>query len=432
MKYSQLIVFSLVLASVALTCTPKIESIFYSRAQFEEQLPESYDDKKTYRKRKEICRDQMNYIPDTNRMDHSPLRYVRVNFHWMNDSKGSFSFVKDKPFNEKDAIEYTKGFLHACNYDLIKNRKLWLPHNNDIPVFPINYRLVLTGRPDDPDDEGIYFHYDDDLYYYIDRGKNANNYKRDVHREYAIQKDTVLNIYVMPHHPDSVASTTYPVNRVGIALTNMVKVSGIYGRKGSFWDYRGLINHEIGHIFSLSHAWKYNDGCDDTARHPGNCYGRDSGPGCDTLTSNNMMDYGALQHALSPCQIGRVHKTMSNLKSKKRKLLDPVWCQLKEDSTIVIRDSIDWKCDKDIEGHIIIEQGATLTLHCRLALPSGAKIVVKPGGKLILNGCQLHNDCGEKWQGIEVQQTKKLKGEVISIGNTLIEDVENGGWSQSS
>lgn len=412
-------------------CNPKVESYFYSKAQFDSQVPESYDDKKTYRTGNPECRDQLNYIPDSNRMAEFPMRYVRVNFHWMNTTDQAFSLKNDQPFNEKDAIEYTEGFMHACNYDLIKNRKLWLPHGNDIPVLPINYRLVLSGRPDDAEDDGIYFHYDDELYYYVDRGKNSNQFDREIFKEYAVQPDSVLNIFVLPHHPDSVASKTYPVNRVGIALGTYVKVSGIYGKKGSFWDYRGLINHEIGHVFGLMHTWKYNDGCDDTVRHPGDCYSPNSRPGCDTLTSNNMMDYGYLQHALSPCQIGKVHKLMSKHTSNKRKLLEPVWCELKEDSTIIIRDSIDWKCDKDVEGHIIIEEGAQLTLHCRLALPSGAKIVVKPGGVLVLDNCWLHNDCGELWQGIEVQQVKDKKGEVITLGNTIIENVANGDWQGS-
>jgi hypothetical protein len=420
-----------VLSICILGCTPKVESLYFSKTQFDTQVPESYDGVKTYRKGKAICRDQLNYIPDTNRMAEFPMRYVRVNFHWMNDTGKNFSLKKDQEFREADAVEYTKGFLHACNYDLIKNRKLWLPHENDIPVLPINYRLILAGDPDDPEDDGIYFHYDDELYYYVDRGKNSNQFDRRVFKKYAVQPDTVLNIFVLPHNPDSVASKTYPVNRVGIALGTYVKVSGIYGKKGSFWDYRGLINHEIGHVFSLMHTWKYNDGCDDTVRHPGDCYSPDSRPGCDTLTSNNMMDYGYLQHALSPCQIGKVHKTMSNWRSPKRKLLDPVWCQLKEDSTIVIRDSIDWKCDKDVEGHIIIEAGAQLTLHCRLSLPSGAKIVVKPGAKLVLDDCWLHNDCGEQWQGIEIQQSKNKQGEVVTLGNTIIEDAAFGNWEGS-
>lgn len=428
MPYLKIAFSILILATISWSCTPTLQSWYYSVEETGAEVPESYEVRPGVRPGKSLCRDPLNYIPDTTRMDESPMRYVRVNFHWMNSADTAFSFMPGKDFSEKDAIKFTKGFMHACNYDLTKNRKLWLPHVNDIPVMPINYRLVLSGRPEDPNDNGIYFHYDDELFYYVDRGKNANLYKQDVFKTYAVQPDTVLNIFIMPHHPDSVASRTYPVNRVGIALGTFIKISGIFEKKGSFWDYRGLINHEVGHIFSLAHTWKYNDGCDDTVMHPGNCYSPDSGPGCDTLTSNNMMDYGYLQHALSPCQIGKVHHTMSNIQSKKRGLLLPVWCQLKEDSTIVVRDSINWECDKDVEGHIILEKGAILTLHCRLAMPSGAKIVVKPGAKLVLDNCRLHNDCGEKWQGIELQQREELKGEVIWIGNTILEDVEKGGW----
>lgn len=402
------------------SCTPKLEKWYFNANT---ASPKAYEVKqKKGLKRLKMCRNQLNYIPDTSRMEQSPARLVRVNFHWMNASDSTSTFEKGKAFDEKSAIEYTKGLIMACNYDLNKNSKLWLPQNNDIPVIPPNYQLVLSPRPDDPEDTGVYFHYDDELYYHVHKGKNSNLYKRNVFDKYAVQLDTVLNIFILPHHPDSVASSTYNVNRTGVALRNCLKFSGIYEQKGIFWDYRGLVNHEIGHIFGLSHAWT-NDGCDDTFRHNRKCWGFDSGPGCDTMTSNNMMGYNALQNGLSPAQIGRVHKKFSDIRAKQRKFLVPLWCEFKADKSVHIRDSTNWQCNKDLEGHLIIESGASLSIFCRLSLPSGAKIIVKPGATLILDNCRLHNDCGEKWEGIEVQKLGDIEGKVVLIGEVKVEDV---------
>ncbi|MDV7393738.1 M43 family zinc metalloprotease, partial [Arthrospira platensis SPKY1] len=120
----------------------------------------------------------------------------------------------------------------------------------------------------------------------------------------------MLNIFLMPHHPDSVASPTYKPHFGGIALRNAVKVTGWYENGVSEWSVRYVLNHEIGHILSLMHTWAYNDGCDDTPHHP-KCWNFTDEPPCDSLVSNNVMDYNAYQSAWSPCQIGKIHYTLS-------------------------------------------------------------------------------------------------------------------------
>ncbi|MCB0664150.1 MAG: hypothetical protein KDC24_15500, partial [Saprospiraceae bacterium] len=73
---------------------------------------------------------------------------------------------------------------------------------------------------------------------------------------------------------------------------------------------------------------------------------------------------------------------------------------------------------------LIIELGGSLRLGCRVSVPPGGKIVVRPGATLILENTQLHNDCGETWKGIEIQKSKNAEGEVIFIGNVKIQDAE--------
>ena len=400
------------------SCTPKLERWYFDPAEAE-LLPESYEKPVGYsNSRRGPCYDPANYTPDTNYLDHTPIKYIRLNFHWVNSSDSSKNYVGKK------AIKFTKGLMRATNYDLTNNHPMWLPHNNETPCLPIQYRYILQGDPNTPGDDGIYFHFDDELCYYVHKGKNRNLTNKTIINKYAVNSDSVLNIFVMPHHPDSVASPTYLAAGVGVALGNAIKVAGMFENKGDFWAYRGVINHEVGHIYGLSHTWGYNDGCEDTPKHKNNCWNRNQRPGCDTLTSNNVMDYNAMQHAWTPCQIGKVHLRMSRETTRPRKFLAPNWCTLDEEKHIIIQDSIDWNCMKDLEGHLTIASGGTLTMRCRTSLPKDAKITVHPGGTLILDGARLHNACGDTWQGIELQKMGKEKGKVIYIGDASIENVE--------
>ena len=142
-KLTKLCFILLLLTGIA--CTPKLTSRFAGKADFE-ALPEAYDAPVAGRQ-KAVCNDYEAYIPDTSHLDHTPIKYVRINVHWVNNRDSSVNFVGE------EAVEFTKLLLHASNYNLIGNKKLWLPNGNDIPLLPIQYRLVLAGRPGDPDDD---------------------------------------------------------------------------------------------------------------------------------------------------------------------------------------------------------------------------------------------------------------------------------------
>ncbi|HMQ46932.1 MAG TPA: M43 family zinc metalloprotease [Saprospiraceae bacterium] len=409
-------VLAIVLSFLLPACLPPGGSR-YLRVDEVQRVPASFENAKS------PCNEWESYVPDTLHPEHTPMRYVRINMHWMN--------TRDTAYDLKghDMVRYTKNMVYAANYDLSKNKKMYLPHGNDTPALPIGVRLLLTPRPDDTTDDGIYFHYDDSLYYYVHKGKNRNLHKREVINQYGVQLDTVLNIFIMPHHPDSVDSPTYKAYGVGVALGNAVKISGVYDnhtKYDDYWSHRGVINHEVGHIYSLSHTWASNDGCDDTPRHPQDCYVKGQSAHCDTSVSNNVMDYVAEQNSWSPCQIARVHRKMTDLGSKTRNYLLPTWCELTDSLSISIRDTVEWPCHKDLNGHLTIASGGQLTIHCRLSMPPGAVIRVEPGGKLILqSSAWLHNACGEEWEGIQIGKKGSKSGEVVFIGAPKLEDMRH-------
>ena len=83
------------------------------------------------------------------------------------------------------------------------------------------------------------------------------------------------------------------------------------------------------------------------------------------------------------------------------------------------------KYNLDKETFIIIQEGKTLRLSCRVHMPKGGKIIVHPDATLILNGCKIHNDCGEVWGGIDVLTKGKKIGVIEYLGRVEIENLES-------
>lgn len=414
--YRFLLFFSL--CFVFASCNKKITKEYITACQ---NLPSTED-------QTGCCNDEQSYIPDPEHINHTPIKYLRLNFHIMCKEDGTANF------DEISGRVFINQVMEAANDKLGRNKQMNLPPGNNTPVIPLQYRYILTPRPGDPDDDGIYFHYDDELYFMIGIGKDKNNYSKEVFEKYGIQKDTVLNVFVMSNHVDSLDSPTYVADSKGIGFGSWLKVihwykgtrdttweNGIPKTPYTQWDAIKLLNHEIGHCLGLRHTWSGNDGCDDTPNHP-NCWNKSKTPPCDTMWSNNFMDYNAHSSAWTPCQIGIIHKNLTNKSKKIRQLLEPSWCQLDKRKTIEIKDNIEWRGAKDLESHIIIHDGASLTIRCAVSLPKDAKIIIHPKGRLILDGATLENDCGDKWLGIERWSNKVAKGELIVKNLSVIKD----------
>ena len=390
----------ILLSILAGNCTPLFTKYFISRNDIT-RLPVPTEKKRP-------CSNPDNYVTDDSRLNHLPVKTIKVNLHFMysKDSTGNFP--------EEVARKWGKDIIGASNMMWRENLPSKLPKGNNIPVLPTRIRYKLTGR--NKSDDGIYFHYDDHCCFSVKHGRNSTLYNKDMFRAFGVMKDTVLNIFMSPIHPDSVESKTYEAHKGGVALGNFIKMMYPYspGTEIKPWTISNVLNHETGHIYGLVHAWAYNDGCDDTPRHN------------LKQKSSNLMDYNSGQRSITPCQLGKIHRKMSNLKSATRKFLVRNWCRLDTNKNIRITDSVAWMGARDMISNIFVEPGGVLEIGCRMSMPKNAFIYVAPTGKLILHpNARLHNDCGDRWQGIEIGKEGKMKGEVVFIGKPSLEDVMN-------
>jgi hypothetical protein len=379
-----------------------------------------------------LCNQTSSYIPDTLHPELTPMRDIRINVHIMQDANG------ENNFSGPEGKNWVKGMIASGNQRLAQNQKMFLPHGNNTPVLHVPFRFVLAGDPKNPDDDGIYFHQDDSLFCMNKkaRGKQVNSvYDMRQYQVYGIQKDTVINIFLIEHCPDSVKSPTYKASNDGIGTGSWAKLAGCYylwkhppvsqnGDTFKFnpWDASALLNHELGHCLGLNHTWNQDDGCDDTPKNPG-CWNFNEPAGCQDV-SNNVMDYNNYKNALTPCQIGKVCQNFYTDRGT-RKYLIPQWCDYDPSKSLTIHsgENIEWNGSVDVFGDLIVENNATLTVHCTLSIPPGGKIILNPKSTLILDGCVVTSRCSNSFEGIEVMTRKKAKPIILLKNGEVIQNV---------
>ncbi len=90
---------------------------------------------------------------------------------------------------------------------------------------------------------------------------------------------------------------------------------------------------------------------------------------------------------------------------------------------------VEWTENKILQSDLIVEPNAKLTIYGNVALPEGSRIIVKPEGELVLDGCKLTKACIGNWEGIEVRgdpasSNQADQGLLTILNETVIEHAD--------
>lgn len=176
------------------------------------------------------------------------------------------------------------------------------------------------------------------------------------------------------------------------------------------WAKSILVNvllHELGHSLDLPHTSP--DFVGDTTGWP---YFETV---CNLMCANCLTN----PTSISLTQIKTMHKALSVTNAREYVAGCPIMSQAFEITT----DEI-WDYDIRMYQDIIVKAGATLTLTCRVLMPTDARIIVERGGKLVIDGATITNACEDtRWKGIEVWGNSNKEHIADVFGGTAPTDV---------
>ena len=97
--------------------------------------------------------------------------------------------------------------------------------------------------------------------------------------------------------------------------------------------------------------------------------------------------------------------------------------------TVHISSNTTWASERKVHGHIVIDSLATLTVTDTLKLGKDVKIIIKPAGKLVVDGGVITNlCCDDMWDGIYIvgdstkRQLAQYQGTLVVKNGSVIEN----------
>ena len=357
-------------------------------------------------------RNQNLYVPDGNPgipFHNAPIKTVNVSINVVqkDDETGNFLDTPDTRNRFRRIIDWINDFY--SNYSP-SDKINWV---SELPNYDSKIRFSIG----EEGDERIYFIKNTSWWYYYNAVHGLYIYNDTLFTNHPERMENV-NIFIFGNPNNYNTSTSLPPFWNDFD-SNTAIATCYWPSEDSDYAKAGALAHELGHVLDLLHTYSGygSNPIDDpnnmdflkdvflVSLNPdvSNCphivdyYTNAYAVNGDRIT-NNLMGGNKDQKYISPLQAGQMHRALSLTSSRKY-----AHCE-KSDVPLVITDEQLWDFDIKLYRDLIVESGAKLTLTNHLVMNPDCKIIVKPGGKLIVDGAMIGIDIYEKeqWPGIEV------------------------------